>query len=168
MPGFLVPTLRSHAERGNEKTGVNPEPTSAILHQGEGLDQTVKIREAPVLFSAKYVQLGNLLDHRLTLAIWLFVKKLSKSEPHMMESKDKVDLLVRLLQLEQRFESYSRLYDEEMDEIKETLLSLREDVLKLAQAAEGTPTTDGELSQTGDHDPIEETTLDHFSADMSI
>ena len=71
-----------------------------------------------------------------------------------MNSKEKADLLVRLLQLEQRFESYSRLYEEEMGEIRETVLRLREDVLKLAQA--------------DSHNPTAETSLDHFSADMSI
>ena len=85
-----------------------------------------------------------------------------------MKSNEKLDLLVRLLQLEQRFESYSRLYDEEMDEIRGTLLRLREDVLKLAQVSEGNPAVNGALFQADEHDPTEETTLDNFSTDMSV
>lgn len=85
-----------------------------------------------------------------------------------MKSNEKLDILVRLLQLEQRFESYSRLYDEEMDEIRGTLLRLREDVLKLAQVSEENLVADKELLQTDGHDPREETSLDHFSTDMSV
>lgn len=85
-----------------------------------------------------------------------------------MKSNEKLDILVRLLQLEQRFESYARLYDEEMDEIRGTLLRLREDVLKLAQASEENPAANKELLQTDGHGPTEETSLDHFSTDMSV
>ena len=87
-----------------------------------------------------------------------------------MKSNEQLDILVRLLQLEQRFESYSRLYDDEMEEIRETLLRLREDILKLAQAPEENLAVVEELLQTdGDgQDPSEETTLDYSPTDMSL
>ncbi len=85
-----------------------------------------------------------------------------------MKSNEQLDIMVRLLQLEQRFESYSRLYDEEMDEIKGTLLRLREDVLKLAQASEENLAANEGQIQTDGQPPPEETMLDHFSTDMSV
>lgn len=85
-----------------------------------------------------------------------------------MNRKDLGDLLVRLLQLEQRFESYSRLYEEEMGEIRETLLHLREDVLRLAQSSEEKPKAGDERSSGDGHNPKDETSLDYFSNDMSI
>lgn len=47
-----------------------------------------------------------------------------------MESTAAKDMALRLLKLEQRFESYCTLHDEELAEIKETLQQLREDILK--------------------------------------
>lgn len=87
-----------------------------------------------------------------------------------MKSNEQLDILVRLLQLEQRFESYSRLYDEEMEEIRETLLRLREDVLKLAQASEEDLAVDEELLQTDGEgqDSSGETTPDYSPTDMSL
>ena len=85
-----------------------------------------------------------------------------------MDRKDIADLLVRLLQLEQRFESYSRLYEEEMGEIRETLLHLREDALKLAQASEENLNTGEPQSSEDGHSLKEEPSLDHFSDDLSI
>lgn len=50
-----------------------------------------------------------------------------------MESKSAKDLMFRLLQLEQRFESYTALYEEELSEIKHNLRQLREDILGLSR-----------------------------------
>jgi hypothetical protein len=47
-----------------------------------------------------------------------------------MESKAAKDMAFRLLELEQRFESYCTLHDEELAEIKEALQQLREVILK--------------------------------------
>jgi hypothetical protein len=48
----------------------------------------------------------------------------------MMEPKAPKDLSLRLLEVEQRFESYCLLHEEELTEIKKILLELREDILK--------------------------------------
>ena len=56
-----------------------------------------------------------------------------------MESKTVSSVALRLLQIEQRFESYCTLYEEELREIKVALNQLREDVLKLQRSVE----TDG-------------------------
>jgi hypothetical protein len=50
-----------------------------------------------------------------------------------MEPKVAKDIPFRLLELEQRFESYCTLHEEELAEIKETLRCLREDVLRLVR-----------------------------------
>lgn len=48
-----------------------------------------------------------------------------------MESKAANDIGLRLLELEQRFEAYCTLHEEELREIKATLNQLREDTLRL-------------------------------------
>jgi hypothetical protein len=53
-----------------------------------------------------------------------------------MESKTASSIALRLLQIEQRFESYCTLYEEELREIKVALNQLREDVLKLHRSVE--------------------------------
>jgi hypothetical protein len=86
-------------------------------------------------------------------------------------SKNLADLMVRLLQLEQRFESYFKLYEEELGEIKDTLQSLREDVLRLAQQTpEENPDTGEPLFPVDarNPNPKEEPPLDHFSDGMSV
>ncbi|MGQ9566759.1 MAG: hypothetical protein ACUVWW_01765 [Anaerolineae bacterium] len=52
-------------------------------------------------------------------------------------------LALRLLRLEQRFQSYSALHDEELKEIHEALRRLREDLL-----AQASPDTEGFLSHS--------------------
>lgn len=42
-------------------------------------------------------------------------------------------LAMRLLELEQKFESYCSIHEEELKEIKTTLDQLREDILKIEQ-----------------------------------
>ena len=53
-----------------------------------------------------------------------------------MESKAINDISLRLLELEQRFESYCTLHEEELREIKVTLKQLREDILRLGRDLE--------------------------------
>ena len=53
-----------------------------------------------------------------------------------MEAKTVSSIALRLLQIEQRFESYCTLYEEELREIKVALNQLREDVLKLHRSVE--------------------------------
>jgi hypothetical protein len=53
-----------------------------------------------------------------------------------MEAKAASSIALRLLQIEQRFESYCTLYEEELREIKVALNQLREDVLKLHRSME--------------------------------
>jgi len=53
-----------------------------------------------------------------------------------MESKAVNGVAFRLLELEQRFESYCTLHEEELREIKATLNQLREDILRLHQDLE--------------------------------
>jgi len=48
-----------------------------------------------------------------------------------MESKVASDVALRLLELEQRFEAYCTLHEEELKEIQATLNQLREDILRL-------------------------------------
>ena len=43
------------------------------------------------------------------------------------------DIALRLLELEQRFESYCSLHEEELREIKATLSQLRKDILEPSQ-----------------------------------
>lgn len=83
-------------------------------------------------------------------------------------SENLADLMVRLLQLEQRFESYFKLYEEELGEIKDTLRSLREDVLRLAQVPEENPDKGEPLFPVDARNPREEPSLDHFSDGMSV
>jgi hypothetical protein len=59
-----------------------------------------------------------------------------------MESKSKKDLMFRLLQLEQQFESYCALYEEELAEINDSLRQLREDILRLGRDLEPEPNED--------------------------
>ncbi len=53
-----------------------------------------------------------------------------------MESRPTKDLALRLLELEQRFESYCTLHEEELAEIRSVLLQLREDFLKASRDLE--------------------------------
>ena len=53
-----------------------------------------------------------------------------------MEEKAVSGIALRLLQIEQRFESYCTLHEEELREIKATLDQLREDVLALHRSLE--------------------------------
>ena len=48
-----------------------------------------------------------------------------------MDAKEVSDIALRLLKLEQRFESYCALHEEELREIEATLNQLRKDVLGL-------------------------------------
>ncbi len=50
-----------------------------------------------------------------------------------MESRPTKDLALRLLELEQRFEAYCMLHEEELAEIRSVLLQLREDLLKASR-----------------------------------
>ena len=47
-----------------------------------------------------------------------------------MDAKAVNDIALRLLELEQRFEAYCTLHEEELREIKATLNQLREDILR--------------------------------------
>jgi hypothetical protein len=53
-----------------------------------------------------------------------------------MESRTANDIALRLLELEQRFESYCALHEEELREIQATLNQLREDILRLGRGPE--------------------------------
>ena len=53
-----------------------------------------------------------------------------------MDSKTTKAVALRLLELEQRFESYCALHEEELREIKATLNQLREDILRLERDPE--------------------------------
>ena len=52
------------------------------------------------------------------------------------------DMAFRLLELEQRFESYCALYDEEMNEIRTTLSSLRAQILDTIEESQAAFTAD--------------------------
>jgi phage shock protein A len=59
-----------------------------------------------------------------------------------MEAKVVSDIALRLLKLEQRFESYCTLHEEELREIKATLGQLRKDILSLHRDLETGPDKD--------------------------
>jgi len=63
-----------------------------------------------------------------------------------MKSSDIDSLALRLLELEQKLESYAILYDEELSEIEGTLNQLRQDILALQrerQSEQNLPTAIG-------------------------
>ncbi len=53
-----------------------------------------------------------------------------------MKEKSASNIALRLLQIEQRFESYCTLHEEELREIRSTLNQLREEVLELQRSVE--------------------------------
>jgi hypothetical protein len=65
------------------------------------------------------------------------------------------DIALRLLELEQRFESYCSLHEEELREIKATLSQLRKDVLGLNQDLEVGQEEDGPGVAVDDDDSRE-------------
>jgi hypothetical protein len=52
-----------------------------------------------------------------------------------MESEAMNDIAFRLLELEQRFEAYCTLYEEELRDIEAKLRELREDALRIRQGS---------------------------------
>ena len=74
-----------------------------------------------------------------------------------MNTNEAQALALRLIDLQQRFESYVILHEEELREIKATLSEMRRDVIHLSQAPEpqsrardgsGRPTPDGDEQPT--------------------
>lgn len=84
-----------------------------------------------------------------------------------MESKSAKDLMFRLLQLEQRFESYTALYEEELAEIKHNLRHLREDILGLSRNLEAEPDVEN-LETSSDGNRAQGDTLNNSSNDLSV
>jgi len=84
-----------------------------------------------------------------------------------MKSKSTKDLMFRLLQLEQRFESYTALYEEELAEIKDNLRQLREDILELGRDLEA-ESDEENLVKSSDGNRVQSDTLSNSSNDLSV
>ena len=75
--------------------------------------------------------------------------------------------MFRLLQLEQRFESYTALYEEELAEIKDNLRQLREDILELGRDLEA-ESDEENLVKSSDGNRVQSDTLSNSSNDLSV
>ncbi len=84
-----------------------------------------------------------------------------------MESKSAKDLMFRLLQLEQRFESYSALYEEELAEIKDNLRRLREDILELGRDLEAELDVEN-LPASSDGNKMQSDVVSNSPNDLSV
>ena len=84
-----------------------------------------------------------------------------------MKSKSTKDLMFRLLQLEQRFESYTALYEEELAEIKDNLRQLREDILELGRDLEA-ESDEENLVKSSDGNRVQSDTLSNSPNDLSV
>jgi len=62
-----------------------------------------------------------------------------------MKEKAVSGIALRLLQIEQRFESYCTLHEEELREIKATLAQLREDILALHRSLDAADDNPGPM-----------------------
>ena len=84
-----------------------------------------------------------------------------------VESKSPQDLMFRLLQLEQRFEAYYTLYEEELAEIKDNLRQLREDILSFGSDLE-VSLDEERLAAPSDGNTAESDKSSNPSQDLSV
>ena len=87
----------------------------------------------------------------------------------IVESETTSALMFRLLQLEQRFESYCTLHEEELAEIKDTLWQLREAILRLSRNLAEEPAEEGGVTPPhNDGSILRGDTASSFADDLSL
>jgi len=76
--------------------------------------------------------------------------KTVRGDVYEMESKSVGDIALRLLKLEQKFDSYCALYEDELREMRVALGQLREDLLSLQRDVETGRCANDRTSALGD------------------